>query len=136
MEGEMSDESVTRMGSWEKKDTLERWKWLRGLGLFPRRRTVMDSTDELVGPKIEEIENDIPECVDGVEERDLNVVDTTKGPNLAVSEWSKLVTCERPCSKEEWEIMSATDKWKTLHVLKFARHGPKKVRLEESIEKA
>ena len=25
----------TRWGNWKKKDTLERWNWLRELGLYP-----------------------------------------------------------------------------------------------------
>ena len=102
---------------------------------FSRRRPATGSTEEIGWPKIDEIEYDIPERVDGVEKRDLNVVDTTEGPKLAVAEWSKLVTCERPCSKEEWEITSVTDKWETLHVLKFAFHRPKEVGIEEPIEK-
>ena len=69
LEGEMGDESATRWGSWEKEDTVGQWDWLRELGLLPRRLLVMGSTEEPGRPKIDEIENDIPESIDGIEER-------------------------------------------------------------------
>ena len=95
-DGEMSGENLTRWGNWRKKDILGRWNWLRELGLSPRRRPGLYSTAELGGPKTDEIENEIPESIGGVVERDLNAIDTTKGPKLAIAEWNKLITCERP----------------------------------------
>ena len=65
----MSEDNVTRWVAWQKKDTVEQWGWLEELGLFPRRRPVLGITEELAEPKTEEIENDIPERVDGAEER-------------------------------------------------------------------
>ena len=38
---------------------------------FPRRRPVMDSAEELGGPKAEEFENGIPESIDGVAGREI-----------------------------------------------------------------
>ena len=63
----------------------------------------MKCAGELGGTKTEEIEDAIRDSIDGVEERNLNVVDTTREPRLAIAEWGKLKACDRPpCSKEEW----------------------------------
>ena len=128
VDGETSqhgDDGVTRWGYWIKKDTLEQWKWLGGLGLFPRQRPVRGSTEGMGVPKMEEIEDEIPEKSEGVEERDLNVVDTTKEPKLTIAERNRLMTCERPCSKEEWRGMSTKNKWGALLNFGCAFHGPK-----------
>ena len=93
IEGEVCDEHVPRWGNWRKKDTLCPWNWLRVLGLSPRRRPVLDSTEDLVVPKTEWVGNEIPECIDGLGERDLNIVDKTKSPKLTISEWNKLRSC-------------------------------------------
>ena len=69
------------------------------------------SNEEPGIPKMEEIEDEMPETLEGVGERDLNVVDTTKEPKLTIAEWNRLKTCERPCSKEEWGGMSNKNKW-------------------------
>ena len=42
---------------------------------------------------------------------------------MTVAKWGKLSTCGRPCSAEEWEVMSVHDKWGTLFVLEFAFSG-------------
>ena len=69
------------------------------------------STEELAVPKMEEIEDGIPEKLDGAEERNLNVADATKEPKLTIADRNRLRTCERPCSKEEWMGMSNKNKW-------------------------
>ena len=83
-------------------------------------------------PKMGEIEDGIPESLDGAGERNLNVVDATKAPKLTIEERNRLKTCGRPCSKEEWRGMPNKNMWKTLLNLKFAFHGPKEEKTEES----
>ena len=56
---------------------------------------MLGRTEEL-GGETEEIGNEIPESIDGVEERDLDAIDTKKDPKLTISQWNKLITCERP----------------------------------------
>ena len=67
---------------------------------------MLESTEDLGGPKTEELDDEIPDSVDGIEERDLNAVDTTREPMLAIAEWNKLNNCERPGSEEEWGGMT------------------------------
>ena len=62
----------------------------------------MNALKSLWGPKTEEVDEEIPESVDGVEERNLHVVGMKRGPMFTIAEWRKLKSCERPCSKEEW----------------------------------
>ena len=87
-----------------------------------------------MGPKTEEIDDEIPDSVDGVEERNLNVVDATREPKLTISEWNKLNTGERPCSKEEWGGVARKTKWKTLGNLGFTSRGDKEEKKEEPEE--
>ena len=120
VEGEVCDGSAPRWAYWNKKDTKEQWRWLKDLCFYIRRRQVRECTEQLWGPKTEEIEDEIPGSIDGVEERHLNVVDTTKEPRLAITEWGKLKTCERPCTMDEWRGMANTTKWETLGNLGYA----------------
>ena len=50
-------------------------------------------------------------------ERDINLLDKEKEPKLNTSEWNRLKTCERPCTKEEWRSMTARNKWRTMESL-------------------
>ena len=109
----MCDGSAPRWAYWNKKDTKEQWRWLKDLCFYIRRRQVRECTEQLWGPKTEEIEDEIPGSIDGVEERHLNVVDTTKEPRLAITEWGKLKTCERPFSKDEWGEWQTITNWES-----------------------
>ena len=51
VEGEACDEGVPRWVYRNKKDTKEQWNWLGELCFYPRRQPVMESTEELGGPK-------------------------------------------------------------------------------------
>ena len=125
VEGDARDGSVPRWVYWNKIDTEEQWNWLGELCFYARRQPVMESTKELGGPKTEEIVDEIPDSVDGVEERNLNLADTTREPKLTIAEWGKLNTCERPCAKEEWRGMTRKTKWKTSKNLGFSLRGEK-----------
>ena len=91
---------MARWINWQKKSTLGQWRWLKGLGIYPRRRPVMDSTEEL-GDTKEEEEEDIQERSEGEEGRDLSIADTTRGPRLTLEEKTRLLNCEMPCTREE-----------------------------------
>ena len=78
----------------------------------------------------EEEEEEIPGSIYGEEEGNLNVVDTTMEPMLTKTEWNKLKTCERPCSKDEWRGMTYKNKWGTLGNLGYACIGRKEEKKE------
>ena len=61
-------------------------------------------SEALLGTEIEE----------GQTERDINLIDRGKEPKITEKEWSRLGTCDRPCSKEEWRLMANNMKWKTM----------------------
>ena len=44
-----SEEDMDRWTNWKNKPTLEQWKWSAEIGLYPRRRPVLHSTEELGG---------------------------------------------------------------------------------------
>ena len=48
-----------------KKDTLEQWERLQILGLYPRRRPVLDIAEVIGVPKTEEIADGAQESLDG-----------------------------------------------------------------------
>ena len=125
VEGEACGGSAPGWVDWNKKDTNGRRMRLGELCFYPRRRPVRKSTEELGAPKTEEIEDAIPESIDGVAGRNLNLVDMTRGPMLTIAEWNKLKTREMPCSKEEWRGMSTKNKWGALLNFGCAFHGPK-----------
>ena len=60
-EGNCKGETVNRQ-NWNAKSTEEQWSWVEALDLFPRRRQVLDSTEELGGIKKEE---ELPDRSDG-----------------------------------------------------------------------
>ena len=54
------------------------------------------------------------EIGEGEIDRGVDLIDREKEPKLSDSEWNRLRTCERPCSKEEWMLMNNQMKWRTL----------------------
>ena len=50
-------------------------------------------------------------------DREINLLDREKETKLNSSEWNRLKTCERPCTKEEWRSTTARNKWKTMENL-------------------
>ena len=76
--------------NWRAESPEEQWAWLRTLNLFPRRRPVLGSPEDLGGVKKEE---DLPDRIDGEEERDSDLAYRTKEPWLTPhggSETSKM----------------------------------------------
>ena len=73
VEGDARDGSVPRWVYWNKKDTKEQWNWLGELGFYPHRQQVLESTEDLGGGKTEEIDDEIPDIVAGVEERERGI---------------------------------------------------------------
>ena len=94
----------------------------------------MDSTEALGVPKTDGVANEIPECIDGLGERELNIVDKAKEPKLTIAERNKLRSCERPRSKGAWGTMANEDRWGTLQIFKCAFHGQKAEKKEEKKE--
>ena len=86
----------------------------------------MGSTEALGGKKKEEI----PECIDGEGERDLDLSDRASDPRSAPQENARLQNFERPCSEEERGATPTVFKWGPLGNMKFAYHGAKKVQIE------
>ena len=68
---------------WLRNTADEQWLWLGSLNLYPRRRPVLPSTEEIEGIKEDE---EIPECSEGESGRDLGLVDRPKEPKLTEQE--------------------------------------------------
>ena len=68
---------MARWINWKKKPIEERRNRLQGLGIYPRRRPVMDITEELGGKPKEGAER-LPDCSGGEGERDLSISDVTR----------------------------------------------------------
>ena len=49
LEEQRSDGNMERWENWQKKPIGEQWDWLKGLGIYPRRRPVLESTEDLGG---------------------------------------------------------------------------------------
>ena len=94
----------------------EKWKWLKGLCFFPAQGPVRASTDEPGLGNLRHEAEPIPgaEIEEGETERDADMPNREKEPNLTVSEWARLKACERPCSKDEWGSMTLEMIWGTL----------------------
>ena len=88
---------------------------------------MLDSTDELGVIKKEE---DLPDRIDGEDNRDLNLADRTRDPRLTPQEKARLQNCERPCSEEDWGAMPTALEWGTLGNLEFAYHGEMMAKIE------
>ena len=54
------------------------------------------------------------EIEEGQTERDIDLICREKEPKPTEKEWGRLETCERPCSKEGWGLMTSNLKWKTM----------------------
>ena len=77
----------------------EQWGWVGRSELTPRRRQVMNSTEDLGGRGVKE---ELPVRGEGEAERDLSRADKSKLPRLTTQEQSVLLKCERPMDMEEW----------------------------------
>ena len=86
------------------------------LGCYPKQRPVRPSTEEQGLGNLGQEAEPLPgtEIDEGETERDVDLIDRGKEPKLSDSEWNRLRTCERPCSREEWRLMTNQMKWRTL----------------------
>ena len=75
-----------------------------------------NGTEELGKSQTGKEEESLPgtEIEEGQTERDIDLIDRGKEPKLTEEEWSRLGTCERPCSKEEWRLMTNNMKWQAM----------------------
>ena len=98
--GEQENEgSVPRWGNWNQIDVEEKWRLLKELSFYFRRRPVRECTEELGAPPAGEEEGDFPEIEEGITERNIDLVDMSKEPKLTLEEWNRPKACGRPCSK-------------------------------------
>ena len=100
---------------WGDKPTTEKWNWLKELGCYPKQGPVRNSNAERGLTHLGQEEESLPgtDIEEGWIERDVDLIDREKEPNLTDTEWNRLTTCERPCSREEWRLMTNQMKWKT-----------------------
>ena len=55
----------------------------------------------------------------------MDLIDREKEPKLTEKEWGRLKTCEGPCSKEEWGLMTSNAKWQTMGNLGLSKREEK-----------